>query len=122
MLVFQNVKSKKRRFRGNQHTAKKNTDFVSTSAQKLFEDNCEVNILIRFIVTVYRVFIYSVQKFASNMMKCKLCNGDIDFLKGSQQELGFKLCVLNASVKKYRSTLVDAQSFSKFLSKPTWLL
>lgn len=85
-------KAKKRSFRGNQHTAEENTDFVSTSAQKLQgEDDCEVNfdpIHSYSLLSFYLVFT-SLQA----MVKCKLCNGDIEFLKRSQQGLGFKLCV-----------------------------
>jgi len=95
-----NKGGRKRSFHGNQHTSEADTDFVSTSAEKLknnsdFEVNYDSGfkyVLISF-VTVFSTL--------ETLLKCKECNGDIKFLRNSPRGLGFKLTV-KCSCREYK--------------------
>lgn len=84
--------SKKRKFRGNQHSDEVGTSFASTSAQKLkkskddsFDVSCDDSVSYCFIQFF---FVFSALQ---SIVKCKQCNSDIKFTKYGQQGLGFKI-------------------------------
>lgn len=96
-----NNRNKKRRssrgeciksFQGNQHSAETDTEFVSTSAEKL-KDNSEFEVNhdpgFKYVLICFTLVFGALE----SALKCKLCNGDVKFLKNSLRGLGFKLCI-----------------------------
>ena len=85
-------RKRKRRFSGNQFTAENETDFVSTSAEKLksasFDDididDSHCYVILSFI---------TVFGFLSQNLKCKHCDGDVQFTRTCVRGLGFNLVV-----------------------------
>lgn len=81
-----------REFQGNQHTFERNTDFTSSSAEKLLNNE-------DFDVPRDDSFNYCILAFTlvfgalSEIVKCKKCDGDIKFSKSHIRGLGFKLHV-----------------------------
>ncbi|KYN11371.1 hypothetical protein ALC57_16474 [Trachymyrmex cornetzi] len=84
--------AKKRKFRGNQHTSELCTDFVSTSANKLKnQDDFEpaIDESSTYVVLCFSLVFTALQ----SVLQCKVCNSGIQFLKQSQVGLEFTLCI-----------------------------
>lgn len=85
-------KSKKIKFHGNRHTSEKSSESVSTSAKKLenqdeFEPAVDENS--SYVLLCFSLVFAALQ----SVLTCKVCMGEIKFLKKSQVGLGFTLCV-----------------------------
>ncbi|KYN06784.1 hypothetical protein ALC62_02265 [Cyphomyrmex costatus] len=84
--------AKKRKFHDNQHTSELCTDFVSTSANKLKnQDDFEpaIDESSTYVVLCFSLVFTALQ----SVLQCKVCNSGIQFLKQSQVGLGFTLCI-----------------------------
>jgi len=92
ILIDIGQKKRKRSFRENQYTAEKSTEFVSTSTEKL-KDKSDFEIAYdngsNYTILCFLLVFTALQ----SILKCKLCNSDVQFLKKSPRDLGFKLCV-----------------------------
>ena len=78
-----------RNFLDNQHTAEKDTKFLSTSADKIKNQG---DLDVAFSKTSNYVLLNFTLVFTAlqSVIKCMLCNSDIQFLKNSAQGLGKK--------------------------------
>lgn len=82
---------KRRNFRGNRYTVESSTSFVSKSAQKL-KNSEEFDVSIDY-TSYYVVVLFSIFTTLSTYLKCKTCNGDVEFTQSDMRGLGFKLNV-----------------------------
>lgn len=88
----QNKGGKRRSFHGNQYTAEEDTSFVSTSAEKLKNnDDFEVSHdpSFKYVIICFSL-VFGVLE---NIVKCKECDSAIKFVMNSPRGLGFKLSV-----------------------------
>ena len=85
-------RTKKRAFRGNQHTTEQDTEFTSTSAQKLRgSEDMDITIAKEFGFCFVNFF--TVFSAIASCVICKNCKGDIKFSPTSNRGLGFKICI-----------------------------
>lgn len=83
-------RSKKRRFSGNQHTIEQETEYASTSASKLKEqEDNQVALTVGFFYCIFE-FVSVFQKISS-AVECKKCHQSVNFSMSSPRGLGFKI-------------------------------
>ena len=87
-----NSTRKRRTFDGNQFTTEKSTEFTSRSAKKLSIDtNFDVKVEdgINYCIIAFQ-FVFSQ---LASMLKCKMCDKDVQFFKPHISGFGFKIVV-----------------------------
>lgn len=87
-----NHKSRKRSFRGNQHSKETETEFASTSAKKL-KDSEDTEITVDPTHGYRLINFVSVFAAISAIVKCKKCDNDVKFNMKGEQGLGFKIAI-----------------------------
>lgn len=100
------LKGRKRSFKGNRYTGENTTEYTSTSTSKLkSSDELEYNAdpSMSYCIIQFTAVFFTLQQ----LLKCKECNGDVNFSKNVQRGLGFKL-----SVKcKCKETVIPSSPF-----------
>ena len=85
-------RTRKRHFRGNQHTTEQDVSNTSTSARKLSsgDGNFDVNIddLLRYFIITFGVFLT-----LQDLFLCKVCKRNVKFSRRAEKGLGFQLVV-----------------------------
>ena len=82
----------KRRFKGNRYTVENETEFASTSAKKLRESrDCEfiVDSMHMYSIIHFNLIFSAIREF----LKCKVCDGEVEFGRKGEQGLGFQLSI-----------------------------
>lgn len=82
------VRSRTKRFQGNQFTVEQDTSYASTSFEKLKDvDEICINPGSYYVILNF----LNVFNYLSTIVKCKECNSDVNFTRTNERGLGFKL-------------------------------